>query len=229
MTASLPLREPFFLRGRKSVLQRAVIMSCALTGLTSAAGWIAAVGAVAWKPYAVYFIEPLVVEQVAMAVAITLFVHVPLHYWNRRIRLWSLAAFPVVFFLLELNHAWLQWVLDHLQAQLRFPAVLVGAVGLVIGNGLLQVRWTRVHLLAYLVSVAGVGLLLVATFAVLSGSTSFSIPGLAPAMAEGVMFAIGFGMGFAALAIPWGLPFWWPPADDNSPAPPVLFPADLLD
>ncbi len=219
MTTSL--REPFFLRGRTSVLQRAVIISCVLAGLTAAAGWISAIAEVALGQMAP---APMGV----MCLAVAVLVHGPLHRWNRRSWLWTLAAFPASFGLLLVFSLWLRLGANALGSGSRILVVSLGMLGITAGSGLLQFRFRRLHLLAYIFSLLSV-LLPTAVLVILNNSAGTAIPGFTNDMVRGFLISLQFGSGIAAIAIPWGLPFWWPPADDHSPAPPVQLHADLLD
>lgn len=225
MTASLPLREPFFLRGRKSVLQRAIIMSCVLGGLTAAAGWISAIAEVALFQLT----APIPIPLLVICLAAAILVHGPLHWWNRRSWLWTLAAVPICLLLLLLLSAWLRLGRDALGARSRELIVNLGILGVIAGSGLLQIRFRRLHLLAYVVSLLGV-LLPAAVPVILPDPSALALPGFTNEMVRGLALAILYGSCFGALSLPWGIPFWWPPADDESSrAPnPQLLP-DLLD
>jgi hypothetical protein len=81
-------REPFFLRGRKSVLLRAILISLVLAGLSSAAAWII-MGA-----YCAALRYPTAMRQVfgswiglPLALSMTSFAILivgPLNHWRRR-------------------------------------------------------------------------------------------------------------------------------------------------
>jgi hypothetical protein len=225
VTAPLPLREPFFLRGRKSVLQRAVLISLALGGLTAAAAWIVAAVTVFFdslgiRDSMIYSIPP------AWGLASALLIYAPLNYWNRRSWLWTLAAVPAGALFLLIFLIWMNGGASQFGEEL---SAAIGFFGVLLASGLLQVRARPLHVVAYALSVAGAVLpsLVIIT---LDNPGRLTIPGFTPDMIRAVVFAILFGSWFGALSIPWGIPFWWPPNDDDStpPANPELLP-DLLD
>lgn len=214
MTA--PLREPFFLRGRRSVLQRAVIMSCVLAGLTAVAGWLAAATIVvmdrtisALGQETATFIAALAFGSIA-----ALLLQAPLNFWNRHSWRWSLISIPS---LTAIFYVFLKWFRydSGLSPELHLPLGFLFAIG---AAGLLQLRPQRHHVLAYLFSVGGAAVPALC-FLLISPPDRFRIPALPPAMTRTVVYAIMFGGWFAALTIPWGLPFWWPPERESPPEP----------
>lgn len=218
----LELRDPCFLRGRKSVLQRAIIMSLALGGLTAAAAWIAAIADVAIFPVS----APVAMFVICLAIALPL--HGPLHVWNRRSWLWTVAAIPSCFALALLLNVWGRLGRDILGTRSQELVGNLGILGVVAGSGLLQIRLRRLHLLAYVISLLAV-LLPIAVLAILRDPSALAVPGFTNQMVRGLALAILYGSCFGALSLPWGIPFWWPPADDHSAAPPVRLHADVLD
>lgn len=213
---TVPLREPLFLRGRTSVLQRAVIMSLVLAGLTAAAAWIVAVIAVVSRPLvgspvAMYFVVPA-----AWAVTSALLVYGPLHRWNQRPPSWTLAALPVGFVLMFFFTYWMRNGPRHLRPEIHLT---LGFFGVLAGSGLLLVRSHRLHVLAYLVSICG-AVLPALVILLIKSPTSITIPGFTQTMSQGVVYAILFGTWFGAPTIPWSIPFWWPLVSDTQPAEP---------
>ncbi len=212
----LELREPFFLRGRNSVLQRAVLMSCVLAGLTAVAGWLAAATIVVLDrtigvlgPETANFMAAF-----AFGCTTTVLLHAPLNFWNRRSWRWSLISIP---FLTAVFYVFLKWFRYNsgLPPELHLPLGFLFAIG---AAGLLQLRPQRRHVLAYLLSV-GSAAVPTLCFLLISPPDRIRIPALPPEMTRAVVYAIMFGGWFAALSIPWGLPFWWPPEERASPEP----------
>ncbi len=227
MTAPLPLREPVFLRGRKSVLHRAILISLVLGALTAAAAWIVAATTVlidrSGSSDLMYVTMPL-----SWGLASALLIYAPLNYWNRRSWLWSLTAAPVGAGLLLL---FLYWMKDGGARQFGGEELGagIGFFGVLLVSGLLQYRRRRLHAIAYLLSVAG-AIFPTMVMVLIPGPGSLRIPGLTSEMIRGIVFAALFGGWFGALSIPWGLPFWWPPEDDaSSPAQNSELLPDLLD
>jgi hypothetical protein len=209
----LPLREPFFLRGRTSVLQRAVIMSLVLVGLAAAGGWVVA-AAVLWSQTSH---SSLLFPLLAWGFAATTCIDAPLNYWNRRSWLWTLSTLPtatVLFF------AWSCWIgfarstLD-LCEQLAAPW---GFLGVQLLHGLLQLRQNGVYWLAYLLSLSGVILPSLIINRIYSLAHA-NVAGLSYEELRPIIFAAVYVSWFAALAIPWGIPFWWPPQPESPPEP----------
>lgn len=219
----IELREPMFLRGRKSILERAVIISCVLGALAMAAGWLLAFAIYATNRYLVdvqNFVIPL-----AWGVTSGLLLYRPLNYWNRRSWLWTAASIPVGFALLYLWAIWSQAGPTHLTYSTRMTQGMFGAL---LASGLLLVRPTQLHWLAYEMSIAA-GAIPAVAFLAVERVNGTGIPGISREVANTIVSAALFGGWFGALSIPWGIPFWWPPADDHALAPPALLPGDFLD
>lgn len=207
MNEPAPLREPFFLRGRKSVLQRAVIISCVLGTLTAAAAWIVAAATItaswAFGNDSMYFSIP-----VSWGFASALLIYGPLNSWNRRTWHWTAAAVPVGMLLLFLFIAWMRDG-DHGPYSEAVRST-IGFFLVLLVSGLLQIRPRILYVAAYLASILGAavpGLVMV----LIDHPGRLRIPGFTQEMMEGIVFAALFGGWFGALSIPWGLPFWWPP------------------
>jgi hypothetical protein len=211
------LREPFFLRGRRSVLQRAVILSLVLGTLSAAAGWIAVGIPLLLREVA--GADPVLVGiPVAWGVATSALVFGPLNFWNARSWFWTLAAAPSGFAIMFL---FMLWSADRpsdlsieARAMLGFPVVL-------LTSGLLLIRRGRRHRWAYLVSVASSGLPVV-VMPLHSFLDQIDIAGFRlPIESDLVFLAALFGSLSAALSIPWGIPFWWPQEDHRRQAQPA--------
>lgn len=170
---AVQLREPFFLHGRRSILQRAIMISSVLTGLAALAGWgIAATlvvsgqtnhsrSAIGW-----YFAFP-----VAWSVISVLFVHGPLNAWNGRSWIWTVLALAVGLLLMLQFAVWI----DHPYRIGQSHRTLLPILVVHIASGLLQVRLSRLHLVAYLFSILG-AILTPGLFALLySRSQAFSV------------------------------------------------------
>jgi hypothetical protein len=205
---SIPLREPFFLRGRKSVVQRAAIMTVVLAALTAAAAWSAAIAVFAFGP----FIGRISLENIFVCSAAAIFVHGPLHYWNARSWRWTLAVLPLGVGLLAVLDVWMLFAINHFGAEHRMPLAILNVLVVLAGSGLLQVRRSRPHLLAYGVSILAI-LLPATVLRILQNPSNIVIPGVHPELVFSVFLATVYGSCLGSLAIPWGIPFWWPPAE----------------
>lgn len=208
---SLPpaaIREPFFLCGRTSVMQRAAIMSLVLGGMASVAAWILTAvmkfAGEAWLPP-------------AWGITVGLLIYAPLNWWNGRRWFWTLGAIPAGMILLW-GFLWLNQAA--VRASVDFIIVIgLGFTGVLIGSGVLLIRPRRLHALAYLLSVLG-GIIpaLVFVLAIHSAfSSAATLLGYAPGMKEALETAAILAAWLAPLSIPWGLPFWWPPERNGHP------------
>lgn len=219
-----PLREPFFLRGRAQFLTRAATISLVLGALAAITAWLLGVS--------IFFLEGLVGFQeirylvpVLFGTTVALFIHAPLNYWNRGSWLRIVAAIPLIAAVMALC----EWKLHN--GTIERPLVI--SVELVCGiaaGGLLQLHRSRPHFAAYGLSVAlalGAALL---TVQLAKHDPKLPIPGLTAHMQRAITFVALFGSWMAALSIPWGIPFWWPPENDEpAPAPNPELSPDLLD
>lgn len=212
VTMPVPLREPFFLRGRKSVPQRAVIMSCVLAALTAIAGWLLAFAIQATDHYGLA-VQNLAVSA-AWGVTSGLFLYGPINYWNRRSWLWTVGSIPPAIALLALWSIWSQPGPSHVPDTTRMTQ---GFFGVLAGSGFLLMRATRLHWFAFAISVAG-GVIPAVAFVAVGHVNNSVIPGISYEAAGVIASAALFGGWFGALAIPWGLPFWWPPETEQPPA-----------
>lgn len=218
----LELREPFFLRGRKSVLQRAVIMSLVLGGLTAFIGWIVSAAVVAMGPGESPFLPSLI-----WGITAAFLLYRPLHCWNGRSWRFTLLTIPVSTASL---YGFIMFV-DHYAQQYvdRTMAMIIGLTGFLLVNGILLIRFSRWHIIAYVASLVG-GTVPAAIVFAIRDVGQLGIPGLPDEAAIAIVLAAFLGSLFAALAIPWGLPFWWPPENDEpAPAPNPELSPDLLD
>lgn len=208
---SLPLREPFFLRGRKNVLQRAVIMSLVLGGLTAIVGWIVAAAVVAMGPGESPFLPSLV-----WGITAALLLYGPLHFWNGRSWRLTLLTIPgstasLYGFIMFVDH-YAQRYVD------KTMAMIVGLTGFLLVNGILLVRISRWHIFAYAASLIG-GTIPAAIVFSINDVGRLAIPGVPEEMIVAIVLAAFLGSLFGALTIPWGLPFWWPPAEASTAEP----------
>jgi hypothetical protein len=208
---ALLLREPFFLRGRRSVLHRAVILSVVLGMLSAAVGWFVAV--VPLLAREIVDADPnLVGIPLAWSLATTVFVYAPLNCWNDRSWFWTLGALPLGFASMFLLILWSADRPSDLSLETR---AMLGFPVLLLASGLLLIRRDSRHWLAYLVSIISSALpvLVMALHSYVSrlNLVVFSLP-----LREEFFLAAVFGSIAAALSIPWGLPFWWPAAVERT-------------
>lgn len=213
MTTSL--REPFFLDGRTRLLNRAVVISCVLGALAAFTAWLLGVS--------IFFLEGAVgspqiryLVPIIFGTTVALVIHAPLNFWNRGSWIRIVAAIPVIAAVMSLC----EWL--HSDASNSRPYVISLELTLAIASGgLLQLHRTRAHFAAYGTSVilaVGAALLTVLLLARFQGN--LPIPGLTQSMQRAVLYVALFGSWMAALSIPWGIPFWWPPEDRREPATP---------
>lgn len=199
-----PLREPFFLWGRTSVVQRAVIMSVVLGGLTGAAGWL--VGLSVWLMLhldrVTHFDQ---IFCVSWAIAVTALVYAPLNYWNRRSVLWTLATLPATYITVFLAHL----LFDKSGPENAAIKATISFVGVALVTGLLQLRSRKLHRVAYATSVLGAAVPILLVFG-LGRAVLMQTLGLSENLAVVIQLAMMVGGWLCSLAIPWGIPFWWP-------------------
>lgn len=214
----LPFREPFFLRGRRSILQRAVILSLVLGGLSSAAGWIVVLSVCStfWFPHTirVLFGDFGGLTGVLGTVVGALLIHGPLNHWWRRSWLWTAVAIPLAFpLMLPAGIV----IFGNESPMLSGKALAVARLQLVAAFAMIAAiqgvprcsfRWGVCGV--WLTSVLGsaiVGLIVVE----LAASGQLDGFEVRTRSDWGLLSAGLLSLLFAALSIPWGLPFWWPP------------------
>lgn len=249
MTASLPLREPFFLRGRKSVLQRAVRISLALIVLSIAAGIVAGMASVLLLRFSHLSTSGQQASLLGLfggtaAAALATIVGTPYFFWQGRsargiaLRVtWiiALAAGSLVF------AGGLIWgLIQPTQSPGGLPGDMLAFGNLLLWApvkelfplALLWLAWTtacrgrpRNWLLMTVVSGLSLPVWILA-YNVATQATS-ALHGVVPMTGFPQQLALGItfrssitAQFFALLTIPWGLPFWWPP-EETSPAEPT--------
>ena len=199
----LPLREPFFLQGRTSVVQRAVIMSAVLGGLACIAGWGFAIATVVtnaeWRWLAALVSGPT---------AVIICVDAPLNYWNCQSPFRTREILPVVGLVLL--------ILGDLAVNGPGGDRAMGWIALsILGMNLRHIRGSHEHVNAFAISTLG---------AIVCAGCSAVIFSRGPALFFG-MGTISLALSLAATAvgilvpmsIPWGIPFWWPPRVPEAP------------
>jgi hypothetical protein len=202
----IPLREPFFLRGRRSVVQRAVILSVVLGMLSAAVGWLTATIPLLLRE--VFDADPTLVGiPVAWSLVTTVFVYAPLNCWNDRSWLWTLGAGPSGLVLMFL---FILWSADRPSDLCLETRAMLGVPVLIFASGLLLIRGDRRHRLAYLLSAIS-SALPVLVMPLHSYVSRLNLVVISLPLREEFSLAALFGSIAAAISIPWGLPFWWPP------------------
>lgn len=209
----LSLREPFFLRGRRSVVQRAVCMSLVLGGLALLASWLmygtilltAAAGLPTWIST---ILGPTV------AIASILLLYGPLSYWNRRP--WWFIAFvvPTSVPVAGLTAAAvIQATID-----VDNPGWLGLAAGQALGMGgigCVLLRRSRAHVTAYIASVLTAPVVAFQLNLLENFDMNSSPVGFIPAI-QTIVLVSAYATILCGLSVPWGIPFWWPPAVEET-------------
>lgn len=213
------LREPFFLRGRNSPLQRAILMSLVLAGLSSAAAWIVT-GA-----YCTAFWSPTAMRRVfgdwiglPFALAMTSFAILivgPLNHWRKREWLWTGPAVPLSF-AMAIPFGILLAGGEHPLLNGKAPAAELATVLATFAVipcfpllPLLQRRWRDAGTLSLAILGSVVVGLLVVQLMRAGVLARFDIRNMT---GSAFLKAGLISLWFAALSIPWGIPFWWPAA-----------------
>ena len=222
----LPLREPFFLKGRTSVVQRAVIMSLVLGGLACSGGWcvtgIATIVTLGLLGASYYDQEVICGAWCVLYVGL---IYAPLNFWNRRSVAWTLFAVPIhfsamhVFMTMAAEALWrpIAGGLPYPEGLYR-PEAEIGRVifGTTLFLGLLNVRPTWAYGVSYCVS--GLAAVLPAlSAAVCLGLAGAHFRDLQPETIGSLQLATFVSTWMAALAVPWGIPFWWSRQVPESP------------
>ncbi len=227
----IPLREPFFLRGRRSVLLRAIWMSLAISVIGGGAGLAAVL---------VYLLLGLTVGLEggllrlvggSAAVSLATVVGIPYFRWRgdsvrgiaaRAGCIMLIAAGPM---LLENKLLWgllaqAAQQLDAWKSDMEWGERLIVSAEFMFVLILLWVAWSaacvrssRSWLLTILVSGLSIPLWIL-SLAVSMYSVGFAQNAL-PSNVFSIMLSVLQlslpGQFFALLVIPWGAPFWWPP------------------
>lgn len=200
------LREPFFLHGRRSVLQRAILMTLVLTGLAMTAAWMLQVGAVLSLRMP-YFAGRLY-DHLSWGVVLTAIIYGPLGFWNCRPWWFSLLAMSVA--------VSTSYTMLHLPfgPDPNFGRDYVGVpwevVWPLVSGGLLF-RPSQSHAIAFIAS-------LVCTPQAAKLATMIdqmlpldSLSGPFYWHVRWATFAAWSAFFFCGMFVPWGIPFWWPP------------------
>lgn len=200
---SLPLREPFFLAGYRSVLIRAVLMSAVIGALSLVTGWLVILAAymTAW-----FELSSVWVATGIWALVATLCIYGPLNYWNARSWLVIAMCFPALMVMPGVNG----WLVEAAQRSNAVDPFFASTVLSSILSGLLLVRRSRLHVAAYVMSVClspVSSAMFLAVQQVSDGEQIIPLEYLYPLL---ITFQTAFSI--ACMAIPWGLPFWWPPS-----------------
>jgi hypothetical protein len=227
---AIQLREPFFLRGRRNVLLRAIWMSLAL-GLLSGGAGLAAMLAVMLMSTALPGEDLLsVMIGASAAVALAAVVGIPYFRWRgdsaRRIATGAGCIILIGAGPLLLESTVPSGPLELASAQVEAWKGYVGwddmptvpfevMFGLMLqwlawGAACFRRAWT--WLLTLLVSGLSISLWTLSTMAVVSSveNAQDSLPGEVFMVLALVAELSIPGQFFAALVIPWGAPFWWP-------------------
>lgn len=207
---SFPLREPFFLSGRKSVLQRAVMISCVLGGLaTLAAVCVASVDLLYHRVVS----SSGGAELVAFWAAASLLIYGPLNYWNSRSFRSTVAAALVFLIALSLFVVWMA-ISPKTSESAQALSFAVGFVATIVISGYPLADDERLDRIAYFASlvVALPASVLAATLLAHGDEVFGATPVLIRRFMGVTVLSLCF---FGPLAIPWGILFWWPPESDK--------------
>lgn len=200
-----PLREPFFLRGRRSALQRAVLMSLVLAGLSIISAWILAVAD--FLAFRILMLPGYCeVMATAWGFVLTLTIYGPLGFWNycpRWFHLLTLVSTGAVAYL---------WT----STTFHVEGVSMDVIWVLV-SGALLFRLSWAHAIAFVISVLAVPHAV--TLAVELDDSVLplaSVPLHLRYIVATSQATQMFGLIFGATFIPWGIPFWWTPKTDQS-------------
>lgn len=206
---AISLREPFFLRGRRSIVQRAVVMSLVLGGLALVASWLV-YGTVLFVLTAGLPVWVGSVLGPTLGIASILLVYGPLSYWNRRP--WWFIAFvlPIALAVASLTaSAIIQLTID--PDDPGFFSLTAGLALTMGGVGCVLLRRSRAHVMAIVASIltapaAALQFLLTQNYD-FSSAPAGTVTAIQSLMLVSIYVTI-----LGGVSIPWGIPFWWPPS-----------------
>lgn len=230
MTA--PLREPFFLRGRRSILQRAGIISLALGGLAFVAGtmWLIGSGAAldevrGLMPGTVYY----AIMATSAGIALTS-IAIPYSYWLGNT--WTGTALRAIWIIgivtapcvggeelqdqLDAGTYWLEEALGLPQAIPLDFVLILSLLWLGWTTAFARMSWScGASAVTSVLSIPG-AIVLMHLLTRLSEAQQKALPMGGIGEAVEVITLLSFGGQFLTLLIvPWGLPFWWPLKPDS--------------
>lgn len=209
----ISLREPFFLRGRRSVAQRAVVMSLVLGGLAMLASWLMYGVVISMVTLRVEGWVASILATTA-GVASILLVYGPLSYWNRRpwwfigfvvpvsVALTSLAATTIIQTTISPDDP-------------GFLGLTAGMVLLMGGIGIVMLRRSRAHLMAFIASVLTAPVAALQMSLIQNYDVSSAPLGMVP-MVQTMILVSMYATILFGLSVPWGIPFWWPPSAEQT-------------
>lgn len=203
----ISLREPFFLRGRRSIVQRAVVMSLVLGGLAMLASWLI-YGTVILMARADLPLWISTILGSTVMIASILLLYGPLSYWNRRP--WWFIAFvvPTSVTVASLTAAAIlnMTISPHEPGWLGLTVAMTLFTG---GIGCVLLRRSRVHLIAFMSSLL-IAPVVAFQLNLLENYNSSSAPaGMLPVI-QPIILVSAYVTILCGLSVPWGIPFWWP-------------------
>lgn len=240
---ALPLREPFFLRGRTLVIQRAVIVSVVLGSIAFVAGvvWAALAMALCNRLFAPTSDQHHFQLFAAAAIGCVMAVGVPYSLWLRHslvdaagrvVWIGAVALVPVWGRLMVVNampwHYFGGFQLDPPVLEdvlfLRTPPFL--GIELPMLFFILWAGWSTAFMRGSRIWFVSSGMSLLSVPAIIAADVMIlALPqwnGLQTPITDFVFGAeslriLAFGgQSFAIFFIPWGLPFWWPPKPEST-------------
>lgn len=218
-----PIREPWFLRGRRSVLQRAVLISAALAACAMIATWTAIVACVVlfFGPAAA-FGESRLGMACAMGLASSLLMGLPLQ----------------IGFQPESRRVWLLTLGQWLTVSLVFWVCLAaeGPLGPGFGSDWLRYSWMSVCAIGYAFVFnawlprqirrswcsALASTFLPPTLPWILSSVEQGLPQIhawlkVPELTQMLVLSCLWGSPNMAILVPWGLPWWQAPPEEATP------------
>jgi hypothetical protein len=219
-----PVREPWFLRGRRSVLQRAVLISVALAVVAMIATWVAVVGCVVlyFGTVAVFGNSPFEMACV-MGLASGLIMGLPLQlgFQKERIQvLWrtiglGLTTTAVFWTCLEVEPRLLTVGLSDHWVELSWMSVCAISYAFVFNAWL--PRSVGRNWVAGLTSTFLPALLPHVLFPLERGFNQLYAWFSAPELARMIVMSCLWGVPNMAILVPWGLPWWQAPPEEVTP------------
>ena len=216
----LPRREPFFLKGRTSVVQRAVMMSLVLGGLACVAAFLLATV----SQHTFDMNDAFSTADIAWGILVGAILFAPLNYWNcRSVILTISAAMTGVLFQAHIAST-VEQLVDPYEPMTSSSVLLhtteyvaIVCTSYQVYSGLLLIRFTRIHVAAFVVAITAS--ILPATYILLCDSVeayrALMATGIPMWLVNSLYDTWNYAANLCTMFIPWGIPFWWPPEKDG--------------
>lgn len=201
--------DPLFLARCHDVRARAIRVNLVLLVGLLVAAW-ATSGAAFLGNLLFQYDEFRIVLAATWPIAITAFVYGPLQWWTRRSVGAILLTAAVWLFLMIVFIYWIEYAVIRYRGE--FVALIVGFPVVAAGAGLTLIRRTRVHLLAFVLAIAGSALTALIVEPAEDARNQIDA-WIGDEHGLLILRVAILGAWLGSMTLPWGLPFWWPPEE----------------